>query len=71
VEVLFLFPFFSCFLVMTFWLCAVSQSTGTATTDMETTAESALEFSCAFSGTYNKVYSALIFLSLFIWMINF
>ncbi|KAJ4755460.1 hypothetical protein LUZ62_089865 [Rhynchospora pubera] len=36
-----------------------SNSTGIGTTDMETTAESALEFSCAFSGTYNKEESAL------------
>ncbi|KAJ3697921.1 hypothetical protein LUZ61_001626 [Rhynchospora tenuis] len=35
-----------------------SNSTGIATTDMETTAESALEFSCAFSGTYIKEESA-------------
>ncbi|KAJ4762882.1 hypothetical protein LUZ62_073257 [Rhynchospora pubera] len=36
-----------------------SNSTGIGTTDIETTAESALEFSCAFSGTYNKEESAL------------
>ncbi|KAJ1697499.1 hypothetical protein LUZ63_006011 [Rhynchospora breviuscula] len=36
-----------------------SNSTGIGTTDMETTAESALEFSCAFSGTYIKEESAL------------